>query len=195
MGERRGRVYAVRQGSRSPKASPENPSGLVMSRGVGIQSVEFLAWLEADGFARRNAHFRAGPWVAADSGLARANAENAETTQFDAVAGGKSLLEAFENGVHGGFRFGAGQPGPLNDVMDNILFDQSVFLILRRNLGAEDAAFGPAASEDKQRPTGAMLLRLGAVVNLRPLQYDKQLRALLQDLRPKFTGRACSALF
>jgi len=100
--------------------------GNYWSGSAGVQSVEILARFEADGLAGSDVHFGARSRVSADSGLAGANAEDAETAQFDAVTRRESLLEALENGVHGSFRFGAGQPRALNDVMDDILFDQSV---------------------------------------------------------------------
>jgi hypothetical protein len=96
---------------------------------LGVQGVELFAWLESDGFAGGNADFRSGSWVAADACLARTDAENTEAAQFNAISRGQGLFEAFKNGVHGGFRFGAGQPGALNDVMNDILLDQSVYPI------------------------------------------------------------------
>ena len=106
-----------------------------MSGCIGIQGVEFFPRLESDGLAGGNADFRSGPGVAADARFAGPDAEDAEAAQFDAVAGGQGLFEAFKDGVHGGFRFGAGQPGALNDVMNDVLLDQSVYPI-----GEESAA-------------------------------------------------------
>ena len=51
-----------------------------------IQQVKFLARLEANSLARSDRDFRAGPRIAADSRLARADIEHAETAQLDPVA-------------------------------------------------------------------------------------------------------------
>ena len=153
---------------------------------TGIQGVKLFARLEANGLARRDADFRSGPGVAANARLAGPDAEDAEAAQFNAVAGCQSLFEALKDGVHGGFRFGAGQPGALNDVMNDILLDQCVYPICEEIFGAEETIPCPAARRTVEQPTGAMLLRVDAVVNLRSLQYDKQLRALLPDRRNGF---------
>ena len=76
---------------------------------TGVQGVEFLAGFEADRLAGGDADFRSRSGIAAYACLAGPDAEDAETAQFNAVAGCQSLLEAFKYGVHGGFRFGAGQ--------------------------------------------------------------------------------------
>jgi hypothetical protein len=99
------------------------------SGGGGVQRVKFFPGLEADGLAGRDADFRSRPGIAAYARLAGTDAEDAEAAQFNAVAGGKGLFEALKDGIHGGFRFGAGQPGALNDVMHNILLDQSIYPI------------------------------------------------------------------
>jgi hypothetical protein len=50
--------------------------------------MEFLARLESDGLAGGYADFGSGARIATDSGFTGADAENAESAQFDALAGG-----------------------------------------------------------------------------------------------------------
>ena len=89
-----------------------------------MQGVQFLAGFETDGFAWGNAHFSAGAGIAPDAGLTGTDAEDAESAQLNAVAGGQRLLEAFEYRVDRRFRLGARQSGALDDVMHDILLDQ-----------------------------------------------------------------------
>ncbi len=96
----------------------------------GVEEVEFLAWLEADGFAGGDGDFGSGARVAANAGLAGAHIEDAKAAQFNAIAGGEGLLQAFENYVDSCFRFVARQARTFDDVMDNILFYQRVHLCL-----------------------------------------------------------------
>jgi hypothetical protein len=91
---------------------------------ASIQSVKFLAGLEAYGLAGRDADLGTCSWVTPDAGFARANAEDAEAAELDPVACGESILEPFEHCVHGGFCLGTRQACPLNNVMDNILLNQ-----------------------------------------------------------------------
>lgn len=86
--------------------------------------MQFLAWLETHSLAGCDAYLGAGTRVAANAGFAGADAENAKSAQFDALAGGKSLLEALEDGIHRGFCLGAGQARALDYVMDDVLFNQ-----------------------------------------------------------------------
>jgi len=105
---------------------------LLLVGGGSVESVEFLAGLEADGFAGGDADFGAGSGVAADACFTGADAEDAEAAQLDAIPRSQRLLEPFEDGVHGGFRFSPRQACPLDDVMDDILFDQCVSPRLKR---------------------------------------------------------------
>jgi hypothetical protein len=59
--------------------------------------LEFFAGLEANGFARGDVDFFAGARIAADTGLARLDAEDAEAPELDTLAAAESLLERFEN--------------------------------------------------------------------------------------------------
>ena len=86
--------------------------------------MELFAGFEADGLAWGDADFGAGSGVAADACFTGADAEDAEAAQLDAIPRSQRLLEPFEDGVHGGFRFSPRQACPLDDVMHNILLDQ-----------------------------------------------------------------------
>lgn len=60
--------------------------------GLRIQQVKFLARLEANSLAWSDRDFRAGPRVAADSRLARADIEDAKAPQLDPVARSERFL-------------------------------------------------------------------------------------------------------
>ena len=81
-------------------------SELRLLRG-GFDALEFFTWFEADGFAGWDADFFASARVAADAGLARLDAEDAEAAKFDALATAESLLERLENGFDSLLGFGA----------------------------------------------------------------------------------------
>jgi hypothetical protein len=91
---------------------------------AGVQGVQLFAGLEADGFAGGDADFSAGAGIAADAGFAGPDAEDAETAQFDTIAGSQGVLESFEDGIDGRFSLGSRQACPLDDMVDNILLDQ-----------------------------------------------------------------------
>ena len=86
--------------------------------------MQFLAGLETHRLAGCDADFGSGAGIATDAGFARANAENAKSAQFDALAGCQSLFEAFEDGIHGCLSFGAGKTGALDNVMYDVLLNQ-----------------------------------------------------------------------
>jgi hypothetical protein len=86
--------------------------------------MQFFARLEAYGFAGSYAYFGSGAGISADSGFARADAEDAKSAQFDALAGGQSLLQALEYRIHGGFRLGARQARAPNYLMYDVLLNQ-----------------------------------------------------------------------
>jgi hypothetical protein len=86
--------------------------------------VQLLAWLKADRFARGDADLGAGSRIAANAGFARADAEDAKSAQFNALAGGKSLLQALEDRIHRGFCLDAGQARALDYMMDDVLLNQ-----------------------------------------------------------------------
>ena len=88
-----------------------------------IDGVEFLAGLEADGFAGRDGYLGAGPGVAAHTGFAGLDGEYAEAAEFDALAFDEALLHGFEDGIDGRFSLGADEPGPFDHALYQILFD------------------------------------------------------------------------
>src|SRR5690349_1461248 len=89
-----------------------------------LQRLQLLAGLKPHGLSRRNGNFGAGPRIPSDSSLARLHVEHSEAAQFDAVTLLQSLLHGFEDGFHRHFRFGLGNSGPVDDLVDNIQLDQ-----------------------------------------------------------------------
>ena len=90
--------------------------------------LQLLAGFEAHGPARRNAYFRARPGIAADSGLAGFYVKDTKTAKFNAVVSGKSLLHGFEDGLDSGFRFSLGNPGAVDDFVNDIELYQTNLL-------------------------------------------------------------------
>jgi hypothetical protein len=86
--------------------------------------MQFLAWLEAHGFAGGDAYLGAGSGIAPDASLAGADAENAKSAQFNALSGGESLLQALKDRIHRGLCLGARQARALDYLMDDVLFNQ-----------------------------------------------------------------------
>ena len=78
--------------------------GAAMGRGLRIEQVKFLAWLEAYSLAWSDGDLGPGPWITADSCLARAHIEDPETSELNPVARSESLFQAFENRVDSSFR-------------------------------------------------------------------------------------------
>jgi hypothetical protein len=66
-----------------------------------------FAGLESHSFAWGDAYLSSGSRVAADACFAGADAENAKSAQFNALARGQGLFEAFEDRVHGSLCLGA----------------------------------------------------------------------------------------
>jgi hypothetical protein len=91
--------------------------------------MQFFARLKAHCFAGGYAHLCAGSGIAADAGFAGADAEDAKSAQFDALAAGESLLEALEDCIHRGLCLGAGQARALNYMMDDVLLNQRSNLV------------------------------------------------------------------
>jgi len=86
--------------------------------------MQFLAGLETDCFPRGYADLGTCAGIAANTGFSRADAENAKSAQFDALAGGQSLLEALKDRIHRGFCLGARQACALDYMMDDVLLNQ-----------------------------------------------------------------------
>jgi hypothetical protein len=86
--------------------------------------MQFFARFEAHGFTRGYADFGTGAGIAADTGFAGTDAENAETAEFDALAGGEGLFEALEDRIHRCLCLRPRQACALDYMMDDVLFDQ-----------------------------------------------------------------------
>ncbi len=91
--------------------------------------MQFLAGLEPNCFSGSDADFSSGTRIAADAGFAGADAENAKSAQFNALARGQGLLQAFEDRVDGGFGLRTRQAGALDYLMDDVLFNQWGILV------------------------------------------------------------------
>jgi hypothetical protein len=88
-----------------------------------VEKVKFFAGLEAYRFAWSNDDFSTRSGVATDTGFARFDGEDAEATQFNAVAGDQGLLHAFEDSVNRSLCFRSGQAGALNNPLYKILLN------------------------------------------------------------------------
>jgi hypothetical protein len=104
--------------------TPATEKGLASA----LERVQLLARLEANGLSGGNADLSPGAGVAADAGFARADTENAESAQLNALAGCESLLKTLEDRIHGCFGLGARQAGALNHVMNDVLLNQGSLL-------------------------------------------------------------------
>jgi hypothetical protein len=122
--------------------------------------MQFLAWLEAHGFTRCDAHLGASAGITANAGFAGADAENAKSAQFDALTGGQGLFQALENGIHRSLCLGAGKAGALDNMMDDVLLNQ------RGNLAG-------ATGMTVLRPEGLMLQVLPGLWNLNFFIFTK----------------------
>ena len=89
-----------------------------------VEQVQFFAGFKADGAPGSDRHFGAGPGIASDSGLARLYAEDAKTTQLNAVAGGQSALHAGEDSIDGSLSLHPRKAGAFGDLVYHVLFDQ-----------------------------------------------------------------------
>jgi hypothetical protein len=98
---------------------------LAFGRNAICECVQFLAGLEANRFTGSDAHFSAGTGIAADSGFASPNTENAEAAQLNALSGGQSLFETLKNCVDCRFGLRAWQACALDHMMYDVLFNQS----------------------------------------------------------------------
>ena len=99
-----------------------------LGRFAVVKRMQLLARLEADCLAGSDADFGTGAGIAADAGFAGADAEDAESAQFDALACGESLLQALEDRIHRGLSLGAGQARALDHMMDDVLLNHCRYL-------------------------------------------------------------------
>jgi hypothetical protein len=116
--------WAVRRHSPERATWFRHLSALLAAGGAWFQCVKLLAWLKTHGFAGSDVDFGPGAGIAANAGFAGADAEDAKSAQFNALAGRQSLLEALEDRVHRSFSLGARQARALNHVVNDVLFDQ-----------------------------------------------------------------------
>ena len=65
----------------------------------GVEQMQFLAWLKADGFAGGDRYFGSGSRVAANAGLSGPYVEDAKTAKLDSFAIRQGLLKALKNRV------------------------------------------------------------------------------------------------
>jgi hypothetical protein len=87
--------------------------------------MQFFARLEANSFPGCDADFGAGPRIAADAGFACANAEDAESTQLNALTCCQGFFQPLKDCVDCRFGLGAGQARALDHMVDDVLFNQS----------------------------------------------------------------------
>ena len=97
-----------------------------------VQQVEFLAGLEPDRFAGRDANLGAGSGVAANTRFARLDGEDAESAQLNAVAAAKGGLHGLENDVYRSFSLSARETRTLDYPLNQILLDHGAYLFLWR---------------------------------------------------------------
>lgn len=83
------------------------------ARGSGsvFQALKLFAGFEANRFARGDADLFARAGIAANAGLARLDAEDAELAKFDALTAAESAFQRLENSFDSLFRFGAADVG------------------------------------------------------------------------------------
>ena len=91
----------------------------------GRQRLQFLAGLEANSFAGRDANLLSRAGVAADAGLARLHIEYAEAAELDAFAAAQRVLHGLEDGFHGLFGFCAGNIRFLYDSIYDVELDHT----------------------------------------------------------------------
>ena len=111
-----------------PRSAPVAELGAYTKSGVGdftgFNRVQFLAGLETHRFSRSDADLGSSAGISADASFASADTENAESAQFDALARCQSLFQAFEDRVDCCFSLRARQAGALDDLMNDVLFNQ-----------------------------------------------------------------------
>ena len=91
---------------------------------AGFNRMQFLAGLETHRFSRSDADLGSSAGIAADASFASADTENAESAQFDALASRQGLLQSFEDSIDGCLGLRTRQAGALDDLMNDVLFNQ-----------------------------------------------------------------------
>jgi hypothetical protein len=93
--------------------------------------MQLFTGLEAYGFSGGDADFGSGSRIAADAGFASPNAEDSETTEFNALARCQCFLESFKHSVDCRFGLGSGQACALDHMVHDVLFNQNVTSLAR----------------------------------------------------------------
>jgi hypothetical protein len=89
--------------------------------------VEFFAGLEAYGTAGGDADLGSGAGVAAYSGFAGLDGEDAEAAELDAIAFAEGGLHGLEDDVDGSFGLDARKSCAFDHALDEVLFDHGVW--------------------------------------------------------------------
>lgn len=87
--------------------------------------LQFLAWLESNGFARRYSDLFASARVSTDTALSRFDDENAETSQLDSFTTRQCFFHRMEKGIHRLLGFHLRDACFISDAVDDIEFNQS----------------------------------------------------------------------
>src|SRR5262245_21579446 len=87
--------------------------------------LKVLAGLEADRPARWDAHFLAGPRIAADAAFARLHLKDTEAPQFDAFAALHRGPHRVEDSVDRHLGFNLGDVGNLRDLVHDVDLDHA----------------------------------------------------------------------
>src|SRR5271168_4564911 len=112
-------------GRTSGRAKPER-------LGFGFfEALQFFAGFESHGFARGNADFFAGAWVATNAGFAGLDAEDAEAAEFNALAAAEGHFERLEDGLDSLLRFGAADIRRGHDGVYNVQLDHTGLRLIR----------------------------------------------------------------
>src|SRR5580658_9135583 len=88
--------------------------------------MQFFAGLEAHSFARSDGDLRTGARIAPNAGLARPHVEDSKAPQLAAFPGRQRLLEALKDGIDSSLRLVAGEAGPFNHPVHDVLLDQGI---------------------------------------------------------------------
>jgi hypothetical protein len=91
-----------------------------------VDGLQLFARLEANSFSGRDAHFGAGAWIAANSGLSRTYVEDAEAAQLDAVALRERALHTFKIGFNGLLGFSLSDAGFVHNFIDDVELDHAI---------------------------------------------------------------------
>jgi hypothetical protein len=89
-----------------------------------VEQVKLFTGLEADRLTGGDTDFSAGAGVATNAGLARADVEDAKTTQLYPLTFSESAFERLKDGVDSRFGFISLQAGAFDHLVNDVLFYQ-----------------------------------------------------------------------